>query len=161
MKFLFAIILLCGVLFSSCFTSPSPEKSAIQVHAFRLKPGEDLLNAIQHYVHTKSISAGWVATCVGSLTDYNIRPANSQQLMNGKGHFEIVSLVGTLSADGPHLHLSISDSTGKTIGGHLMQGCKVYTTAELVLQSTGHFIFKRAVDGTTPWDELQVEEAVH
>jgi predicted DNA-binding protein with PD1-like motif len=49
------------------------------------------------------------------------------------GHFEIVSLTGTLSQYGSHYHIAISDGTGHTVGAHLLEGCKVYTTAEIVL----------------------------
>lgn len=129
------------------------------VYAFRLKPGEDLQAGIEKIVKEKNITAGWVATCVGSLTDYSIRLANQPEAAAGTGHFEIVSLVGTLSTNGSHIHISISDSTGKTIGGHLMPGCKVYTTAEIVLQADSRYEFIRENDGTTPWKELQVKEA--
>jgi hypothetical protein len=49
------------------------------------------------------------------------------------GKHEIVSLVGTLALDGDHLHIAVSDSTGRTIGGHLMEGSLVYTTAEIAV----------------------------
>ncbi len=129
--------------------------------AFRLKPGEDLREGIDKMVKEKSIKAGWVATCAGSLTDYAIRFANQPSASTGKGHFEIVSLTGTVSVNGSHLHLSISDSTGQTIGGHLMPGCKVYTTAEIVLQYTNKYEFTREKDGSTPWEELQVKEGTN
>jgi len=67
--------------------------------------------------------------------------------------------VGTLSVNGSHLHLSISDSTGKTIGGHLLDGCKVYTTAEMVIGESKDLIFTREEDGSTPWKELKVKKA--
>ena len=127
-------------------------------HPFRLKPGDDLKQGIQEFVVNKQIKAGWIAACVGSLTDYNIRFANHPAGTNGSGHFEIVSLSGTISIGGSHIHVSISDSTGKTIGGHLLDGCKIYTTAEIVLQSTEQFEFKRMNDGSTPWAELRVIE---
>jgi predicted DNA-binding protein with PD1-like motif len=130
----------------------------LTAHAFRLKPGEDLKSGIQKLVNGKQIKAGWISTCVGSLTDYQIRFANQPEGSSNTGHFEIVSLTGTVSVNGSHLHISISDSTGKTIGGHLMDGCKIYTTAEIVILSSNDFIFKREKDGTTPWEELQVEE---
>ena len=132
-------------------------------YAFRLKPGEDLKQAIEKLVKEKNIKAGWISTCVGSLTHYNIRFANHpthRALRDGSsdsGHFEIVSLTGTVSIKGSHLHISISDSTGKTIGGHLMDGNIIYTTAEIVILSSDAFVFKREKDGTTPWEELQVE----
>jgi hypothetical protein len=56
------------------------------------------------------------------------------------------------------MHVSISDSTGKTIGGHLQEGCIIYTTAEIIIQSSNNLLFKREKDGTTPWEELQIEE---
>jgi predicted DNA-binding protein with PD1-like motif len=97
------------------------------------------------------VKAGWITTGVGSLTDYNIRFANQPNGSRETGHFEIVSLTGTVSVNGSHIHLSVSDSTGKTIGGHLMEGCKVYTTVEIVIQSSNQYEFLREKDGTTPW----------
>ena len=129
-----------------------------KVYIFRLNPGEDLRKSIEAFVKEKNIIAGWINTCVGSLTDYTIRFANQQEGNNGSGHFEIVSLTGTVSVNGSHLHISISDSTGKTIGGHLLEGCKIYTTAEIVIGSTTAYEFKRVKDGTTEWEELQVNE---
>ena len=129
-----------------------------KVYIFRLKPGEDLRNSIEAIVKEKNIEAGWINTCVGSLTDYTIRFANQQEGIRGSGHFEIVSLTGTVSVNGSHLHISISDSTGKTIGGHLLEGCKIYTTVEIVIGTTTAYEFKRMKDGTTEWEELKVNE---
>ena len=127
-------------------------------HAFRLKPGQDLKKEIEAYVQKNHIKAGWLVTCAGSLTDYNIRFANQPNGSSGNGHFEIVSLAGTVSVNGSHIHISISDSTGKTIGGHLLEGNMVYTTAEIILQETDELEFTREKDGTTPWEELQVKK---
>ena len=129
-----------------------------KVYVFRLKPGKDLRKSIEAIVNEKNIEAGWINTCVGSLTDYTIRFANQQESSNGSGHFEIISLTGTVSVNGSHLHICISDSTGKTIGGHLLEGCKIYTTAEIVLGYTTAYEFIRKKDGTTEWEELQVKE---
>jgi len=129
-----------------------------KVYAFRLKPGEDLRRSIEAIVKENNIEAGWINTCVGSLTDYTIRFANQREGSHGSGHFEIVSLTGTVSVNGSHLHISISDSEGKTIGGHLLEGCKIYTTAEIVIGTTTAYEFKREKDGTTEWKELQVNE---
>ncbi len=129
-----------------------------KVYVLRLKPGEDLRKSIEAIVKEKNIDAGWINSCVGSLTDYTIRFANQQEGIHGSGHFEIVSLTGTLSINGSHLHISISDNTGKTIGGHLLEGCKIYTTAEIVVGTTAAYEFIRKKDGTTEWEELQVNE---
>jgi predicted DNA-binding protein with PD1-like motif len=151
------IVCLTFLILTGCKTE-SMKQTTPFVYAFRLKPGEDLKSGIEKIVQERNIKAGWVATCVGSLTHYAIRFANQPEGSTGNGHFEIVSLVGTISVNGSHLHLSISDSTGKTIGGHLMDGCKVYTTAEIVLQATDKYEFVRETDGTTPWKELKVKE---
>ncbi len=145
-------------LLSSCHHNSQPMSNT--TYAFRLKPGQDLKQEIQKLVTGKQIKAGWISTCVGSLSDYNIRFANQPEGTKGSGHFEIVSLTGTVSVNGSHIHISISDSTGKTIGGHLMDSCKIYTTAEIVIQCSDKFTFTRKKDGTTPWEELQVEEIV-
>lgn len=151
----FIYILTASLILFSCKQTPSMNN--ITAHAFRLKPGEDLKTGIQNLVNEKQIKAGWVSTCVGSLTNYQIRFANQPNGSSDSGHFEIVSLTGTVSTNGSHLHISLSDSTGKTIGGHLMEGCKIYTTAEIVILSSNEFVFKREKDGSTPWEELQVE----
>jgi hypothetical protein len=50
-----------------------------------------------------------------------------------QGAFEIVAVTATLSQDGSHLHLAVADHQGRTVGGHLAEGCTVRTTAEVVL----------------------------
>ena len=127
-------------------------------YAIRLKPGDDLKKSLQAFVEANQINAGWIAACVGSLTDYHIRFANMPAGSKATGHYEIVSLSGTLSTNGSHLHISISDGAGKTVGGHLLDECIVYTTAEIIIQSTSAFSFTREKDGTTAWAELQIEE---
>jgi len=131
--------------------------NSVQTHVFRLLPGSDLKQSIQNYVNEHQIKAGWMVTCAGSLTHYQLRFANQTTPHSDSGHFEILSLTGTLSSNGSHLHISVSDSTGKTIGGHLLDNCIVYTTAEIVIQSTSSLVFKREHDGSTPWQELKVE----
>ncbi len=152
------VVIFIALSFLSCKTTQTMSaKNEITVHAFRLKPGQDLRKEIEVFVKENKIAAGWISTCVGSLTDYNIRFANQQNGNTGSGHFEIVSLTGTVSTNGSHIHISVSDSTGRTIGGHLLQGCTIYTTAEIVIQSSPKLVFKREKDGSTPWEELQIE----
>jgi uncharacterized protein len=150
-------VILLTVTLSACITNKNRPEMDTSI-AFRLKPGEDLIGGIEKIVKEKNIQAGWIQTCVGSLTNYNIRMANQPDGSKGSGHFEIVSLVGTLSVNGSHIHISLSDSTGKTIGGHLLEGCKVYTTAEIVLGQNDRMVFTREKDGTTEWEELQVKQ---
>jgi hypothetical protein len=112
-------------------------------HSFRLKPGQDLFDEIENIVKDKTINAGCILCCVGSLTHATLRFANSENSSEYEGHFEIVSLTGTVSINGSHLHISISDGEGKTIGGHLLPGCRIYTTAEIVLAIFEDIIYQR------------------
>lgn len=128
----------------------------LTTYTFRLQPGNDLRKEIEFFVKENRILAGWIGCGIGSLTDYHIRFADQQKGSKGSGHFEIVSLAGTLSENGCHIHIGISDSEGKTIGGHLLEGNIVYTTAEIVIQSEDELAFTREKDQTTSWKELQV-----
>jgi predicted DNA-binding protein with PD1-like motif len=146
----------CAAL-AACAAAPTAaEAPPLAMHALRLKPGEDLLLAIQRFVDEQGIEAGWVAACAGSLTDWTLRFADRPDGASSTGRFEIVALSGTVSKHGSHLHLAVSDRDGRTTGGHLLPGCRVYTTAEIVLGEARDLVFTRAVDGTTPWRELQI-----
>ncbi|RYY12265.1 MAG: DNA-binding protein [Cytophagaceae bacterium] len=123
----------------------------MRAHALRLRPGDDLRDALLAYVAEHHLGAGAVLTCVGSLTVATLRLANQEGPTEYRGHFEIVSLVGT------HLHLSVADSTGRTLGGHLLAGCRVYTTAEIVLAALPELEFTRETDPTFGYKELVVK----
>ena len=72
--------------------------------------------------------------------------------------YEIVSATGTLSMDGCHIHVSLSDEDLNTIGGHLKDNCLVNVTAEIVLGEFDDFIFTREYDESTGYKELVIEE---
>ncbi len=67
-----------------------------------------------------------------------------------------VSLTGTLSRHGSHFHIAIADGTGRTIGAHLLEGCRVYTTAEIVIGILADVSFLRTVDVQTGYPELEI-----
>ena len=128
----------------------------MQAITFRLKPGQDLFNEIEAVVAQKNIEAGCVLSAVGSLAHAMLRFANREQYSQFGGHFEIVSMTGTVSIHGSHLHISISDGEGKTIGGHLESGCKIYTTAEMVIALIEDLVYKRELAEDSGYDELVV-----
>src|SRR5438128_139888 len=117
----------------------------MKTHAFRLTPGQDLKAEIQRYVNDKKIAAGAVITCVGSLKYACLRMAGESSPTTYKQKFEIVSLVGTLSLAGSHLHISLSDKDGAMVGGHLLGGCQVNTTAEVVIAELDGVQFSREI----------------
>ena len=130
----------------------------IQAHTFRLKPKQDLFKEIKTFVDEKGIEAGIILACVGSLTTATLRLANSTSYNTIKGPFEIVSLTGTVSTHGSHLHISISNGDGPTIGGHLVGGCLIYTTAEIVIAEFPEIVYKREYCEDSGHAELIIEE---
>ncbi len=127
-------------------------------HALRLRPGDDLKRSLLAFAKTHQLSAAWIVTCVGSLEACHLRFAGRDAGFSASGPFEIVSLTGTLSADAAHLHVGLADGEGRVIGGHLLEGNPVYTTAELVLGSSPAVRFDREVDPTYGYRELVVTD---
>jgi predicted DNA-binding protein with PD1-like motif len=129
-----------------------------RIHAFRLHPGDDLKESLQNFVQECQITSAWIVTAVGSLTQYLIRFANQKSPSHGVGHFEILSLAGTMGPAGLHLHICLANEEGQTIGGHLMEGCLVSTTVELVIQEGLGMRFGRSRDESTGWTELEISK---
>jgi predicted DNA-binding protein with PD1-like motif len=128
----------------------------IRNYTFRLKPGHDLFDSIQSFVTETNIEAGCVLSGVGSLTHVTLRLANRDFYSEYVGHFEIVSLTGTVSVHGSHLHISVSNGDGQTIGGHLESGCTIYTTAEIVIAAFDDKVYKREFAEDSGYEELVV-----
>jgi predicted DNA-binding protein with PD1-like motif len=82
--------------------------------------------------------------------------ANREAVSEYEEYFEMVSLTGTLSVHGSHLHISLSDGEGRTIGGHLSPGCTVYTTAEIVIAAFDDVVYRREFAGDSGYEELVV-----
>ncbi len=133
----------------------------MKIFAIRLKPDQDLKASLRSFVQQNNIQSGFILTAVGSLKRANIRFASQDSCQVLDERFEIVSLVGTLSIHGIHLHISLSDQDGKTIGGHLVDGCLIYTTAEIVIGTSEDFIFLRTVDETTGYKELEIKSKIN
>jgi len=128
----------------------------MRLHIFRLKPSQDLRKELERLTRAKKIRTGFVITAVGNLDQATVRLAGAKKSKIVPGPLEIVSLVGTLSPDGPHLHLSIADRHGKVLGEHLKDGCVVRTTCELVIGESETHEFNRVSDPQTGYEELKI-----
>ncbi len=124
---------------------------------FRFTKGMDLKAEIEKYAIDNKVS-GVILSSVGCLDQLVIRLADGKSILKKEGQFEIISVTGTLSPDGVHIHISVSDEEGNTIGGHLKDGCIVNTTAEVCLQLFDDIKFTREFDQETGYDELVIHE---
>jgi len=103
------------------------------VHSVRLHRGEDLLLSIKALAQEKHIKAAVVLSAVGCVLQARLRDASGIHIRDIEEHCEIVSLNGTVSENRCHLHLALSKEDLSTIGGHVVEGCLINTTCELVI----------------------------
>ncbi|MBI5278929.1 MAG: DNA-binding protein [Burkholderiales bacterium] len=101
----------------------------MKIEVVRLKPGDDLRVELEKL----SLPAGCVISGIGSLGQAVLRFAAQDEGTVVPGPLEVLSLAGTLGSGGVHLHASVSDAQGKVTGGHVLAGCVVRTTAEIVV----------------------------
>jgi uncharacterized protein len=124
------------------------------VEVVRLHPGEDLRSALTQLVRERGLEAGFILSAIGSLDPAVLRYAGRPEPTTLAGDFEILTLAGTLGTGGVHLHMSISDSEGRVVGGHVAEGCIVRTTAEIVIGRAEGWTFERNPDSVTGFREL-------
>jgi uncharacterized protein len=149
-----ALVLLASPLARADAAAPCAASRNVGYFAVRLRPGEDLLASLRGFAKDHGLRAAFVVSCAGSATHTSVRYANQPSASAREGHFEIVSLSGTLTQEGAHLHVAFADSTGATFGGHLLEGTTVYTTAEIVLGELADVMFAREPDSTYGYREL-------
>jgi len=126
----------------------------MEAHTLRLNPGDDLRGALDAALKQRGADAAFVVSGIGSLNGARIRYAGVGTAAVLEGDLEILTLSGTLSPDGSHLHISVSDATGQVRGGHVAPGCKVRTTAEILVAWLPEWHFARAHDPATGYPEL-------
>jgi hypothetical protein len=130
----------------------------MKTFALRLHPGDDLKEELITFTKENNVQAGFILTCVGSLTRATLRMADETITKDFEKRFEVNSLVGTLSPNGVHLHVSLSDETGAEIGGHLKKGCLIYVTAEIIIGELDNTKFSREFDEQTGFKELVISK---
>ena len=116
--------------------------------AIRLSPGTDVLEGILDTCKKYMIKDGIIMSALGSWRKVTF--CNPTDLPNGKkgygepivleGVYEVVNLAGMIchDTDGnilPHVHLTLSDEKGNAYGGHILPGCEVLLTTDIVIGS--------------------------
>ena len=129
-------------------------RGSMVFHSVRLHRGADLLLSIKEVAQQKNIRAAVVVSAVGCILRGRLRDASGVTIREFDGHYEIVSLNGTVSARRCHLHIALSGEDLSTIGGHLCPGCIINTTCELVIAELPGVDFGVEEDSQTGYDEL-------
>ncbi|MCS5699372.1 DUF296 domain-containing protein [Cyanobium sp. FGCU-52] len=100
--------------------------------ALKLGPGSDLRRSLEQLAIEWNAS-GFVLGVVGNLSRAAFQCPGQAGPTVLEGDLEIITLQGTLSPQGVHLHLSLSDGACQVWGGHLEPGTLVLKGADLLV----------------------------
>jgi uncharacterized protein len=128
----------------------------MQAYPLRLFPGDDLRTVLENTLRELDLRAAFVIQGIGSLSVAQLRFAGAEHPTEVRGDLEILTLAGSMSPDGAHLHMAISDACGRVLGGHVAHGCTVRTTAEILLALLPEHCFSREYDPRSGFAELVV-----
>lgn len=113
---------------------------------------EDLVETITLTAKQNSVNSGFFFL-IGTLKKAVLGYYKEGKYMSIEkvGPFEIVSCMGNISVKETaelvvHGHIVVSDSKGNAFGGHILPGCLVDATAELVLVAVENGVLRREFD---------------
>jgi predicted DNA-binding protein with PD1-like motif len=128
----------------------------MQLLPLRLSPGMDLRRTLEDAVAHANADSAFVIAGIGSLVEASIRYADKATESTISGPLEVLSVSGTLSPTGAHLHMVVSDESGRVYGGHVGYGNVIRTTAEVLLAPLQDWALAREFDPATGFNELVV-----
>jgi uncharacterized protein len=131
-------------------------RGSLEFLAVRLAPGSDVRQELVAIAKQEKISAAVILSVVGSLSQVCLRFADAQTPTQLPGQHEVLTLSGTMGECGVHLHMTVANQQGECKGGHLVEGCPVYTTLEVVMGLIPAVRFRRSLDPNTGFQELDI-----
>lgn len=134
----------------------SPSLAAMNMLPLRLTANQDLRAALESALSSHPSDAAFVLQGIGSLSTAHIRFAGMPDTTVFQGSLEVLTLAGSLSPDGGHLHISVADAQGRVFGGHVAYGCIVRTTAEVLVALLPDYRFSRQPDAQSGYKELAI-----
>ena len=125
---------------------------AVPLH---LEAGSDVRRSLEQLALDHN-AGGFVLSVVGNLSQAAFACPGKSAPTVLAGELEIITLQGTISPDGVHLHLSFSDASCQMWGGHLEHGTLVLRGADLLvgLLSTNSSAAPRASASSEPRVEI-------
>jgi len=114
---------------------------AVKTIIARLDPGEDILETLEDLVMENNVRAGHlmlIGAISGATLGYFDIHKKEYKSFTISEDLEVTSCSGNIAftEDGTpvvHAHMVVGDKNGKSYSGHLMKGCKVSVTIEVVL----------------------------
>jgi predicted DNA-binding protein with PD1-like motif len=129
----------------------------------RLSEDEDLLETINLVAKTSNVKTG-MFTLIGTLKKavVGFYREGKYETVHLDEPLEIVSCVGNISLKEnqpfAHAHIALSDEKGEVKGGHVMTGCIIGATGELVLIEAADLCLNRKLDEKTMLSLLSMEK---
>jgi predicted DNA-binding protein with PD1-like motif len=121
----------------------------------RFSENDDLLESIKKAAEESRVKAGTLIL-IGALKKAVLGCYRQGEYVNTelKGQVEIASCMGNIAQDEKgetfiHAHVVVSNEKGEAFGGHLMKGCLVGPTAELVIIEATDLNLERVFDEKT------------
>jgi predicted DNA-binding protein with PD1-like motif len=136
-------------------------KSTGRVVIARLEPGDDILHSIENVAEERRLVSAYISM-IGAVSRVHLgyfdREKKEYKDFTIEEDLEIVSGIGNISRhEGKyivHVHIVAADETGRCYGGHLLEGCEVSVTIELVISEVTEL--KRSRDGLTGLNLLDI-----
>jgi len=104
----------------------------MRARAIHLAAGSDVRRSLELLAREEN-SQGFVLSVVGNLSQACFACPGREAPTQLSGELEIITLQGTLSPQGVHLHLSFSDGDCQVWGGHLEHNSLVLKGADLLV----------------------------
>ncbi|MFW9907058.1 MAG: PPC domain-containing DNA-binding protein [Candidatus Thorarchaeota archaeon] len=113
----------------------------IKTVVVRMVPGEDILETLEDLAKKLEIRAGYLmligAISGATLGYFDLEKKQYKSFIIDKD-LEVTSCIGNIAVgrDGNpivHAHIVVADEQGKSFSGHLMRGCRVSVTIEVIL----------------------------
>ena len=127
----------------------------MQTLPLKLAPGSDLRLSLEELAQRDGIS-GFVLGVVGNLTRASFQCPGQAEPTVLEGDLEVITLNGTFSPEGVHLHLSLSDGACQVWGGHLEPGTIVQKGVDLLIGVLEQRASRPARQTTAPRIEIAV-----
>jgi len=128
---------------------------------FQIKHSDDLYGALADYCLKNKIKSGLIIA-VGALKNAKLSYYDQSKKVflpkNINKPLEILSCLGNVSLkDGQpfvHVHLTVSDKTGRVYGGHLEKGSVVFACECAILETSGELLNRKfdKLTGLSLWD---------